>query len=74
VNDYFRRSTELSAEDQQAVHDNDPFFWEDYIGTSEGMCHFRHGSYRIIDIVNARYPDPEDPRRTMLLLKFSGTT
>lgn len=66
-----KRSTELSEEDKVACKDRDPFFWDDYIGYSDGMCHFRHGSYRLADIVNALYPNPEDPRRTLVMLKFS---
>lgn len=67
-----KRSTELSEEDKQACRDRDPFFWEDYIGYSNGMVHFRHGSYQLADIVNAMYPDPTDPRRSMVMLRYSG--
>ena len=72
MSDYFRRSTELSANDREQAADRSSMFWEDYIGYSNGMVHFRHGSYRLEDIVNAMYPDPTDPRRSMMMLKYSG--
>ena len=72
MSDYLKRSTELSSEDKIAVRNRDPFFWEDYLGYSDNMVHFRHGSYRLEDIVNAMYPDPTDPRRSMMILKYSG--
>ena len=67
-----RRSTELSPEDIEQIPDRSSMFWEDYIGYSNGMVHFRHGSYRLTDIVNALYPNPDDPRRSMMMLKYSG--
>jgi hypothetical protein len=56
--------------------DTDPFEnrWKDYLGCNNGMVHFTHGAYRLTDIVAQMYPNPEDPRRTSVLLKFGGTT
>jgi hypothetical protein len=71
MTDYFRRNTELSDEDLVAIRERNEFFWEDYLGCSDNMVHFRHGSYRLRDIVNAMYPDEHDPRRTAMLLKYS---
>jgi len=45
---------------------------EDYIGYSNGMVHYTHGSYRLEDIVRMMYPDPDDPRRTAVMLAYSG--
>ena len=72
MSDYFRRNTELSPEDIEQIPNRSSMFWEDYIGYSNGMVHFRHGSYRLEDIVNAMYPDPNDSRRSAVMLRFSG--
>lgn len=54
--------------------DSDPFEnrWRDYLGFSNGMVHFVHGSYQLKDIVAQMYPNPDDPRRTLVMLKFGG--
>jgi len=49
----------------------DPFWrWEDYIGVSNNMVHFTHGSYRLVDIAEVLYPG-NDPRKTLFILKYS---
>jgi hypothetical protein len=56
--------------------DTDPFEnrWKDYLGCRNGMVYFTHGAYRLTDIVAQMYPNPEDPRRSLVLMKFSSTT
>jgi hypothetical protein len=53
--------------------DTNPFEnrWKDYLGIHGNMVHFTHGAYQLRDIVNQMYPNPEDPRRSAVLLKFS---
>lgn len=50
----------------------DPAMWAGYLGVNRGRVYFTHGSYSLVDIVNQMYPDPEDPRRTQILLIWGG--
>lgn len=53
--------------------DTDPFEnrWRDYLRVEDGMVYFTHGAYRLHDILDQMYPNPEDPRRSLVLMKFS---